>query len=101
MAISPMAHNDGIALDGASVRDLIAFIHPRPDVLRWRAIPWQTDLQEASRLAADDLRPDHFSGAKFRFPTASAVLRKKPAAANRAIQPEGCQQAAARRKPER
>ena len=57
MTLAPTAGSGSIALDQASVRELIAFIRPRPDELRWQTIPWQTDLREACRLAAQQGKP--------------------------------------------
>ena len=53
MAIPSMP---GVSGD-ASFRELLAFIRPRPGEVRWRAIPWRTDLREACRLAAQEDRP--------------------------------------------
>lgn len=57
MAISPTAGKLDAALDGTNFRELIAFIRPQPEELRWQAIPWQTDLREACRLAAAQGKP--------------------------------------------
>ena len=38
-------------------RELLAFIRPKPAELRWQAIPWQTDLREACRLAEASGKP--------------------------------------------
>jgi hypothetical protein len=38
-------------------RELIAAIRPTPDETRWREIPWQTDLRDACRLAAESGKP--------------------------------------------
>ena len=38
-------------------RALLAAIRPTPDELRWREIPWQTDLRVACRLAAEQGKP--------------------------------------------
>ena len=57
MAISTTATADDIALDGANFREHIAFIRPQPEELRWRAIPWQTDLRVACQLAAEQGKP--------------------------------------------
>lgn len=48
---------DGRELDGASLRETLAFLRPRPEELRWREIPWQTDLREACRLAVEEQKP--------------------------------------------
>ena len=34
-----------------SFRDLIAYVAPQSDEVRWEEIPWQTDLWEARRVA--------------------------------------------------
>ena len=57
MTISPTATADGITLDQTTFRELIGFIRPRPEELRWRAIPWQTDLRVACQLAAEQGKP--------------------------------------------
>jgi hypothetical protein len=38
-------------------RALLAAIRPTPGELRWREIPWQTDLRAACRLAAEQGKP--------------------------------------------
>ena len=38
-------------VDPARFRDLLAYIKPQPEEVRWQSIPWQTDLWEARRLA--------------------------------------------------
>lgn len=43
--------------DEASFGDLLRFIRPKPSELRWQAIPWQTDLRAARRLAEESNRP--------------------------------------------
>ncbi len=57
MAAPPTAGNGGSTLDRANFREIIAAIRPRPEELRWQAIPWQTDLREACRLAAEQGKP--------------------------------------------
>ena len=57
MAISTTATVDGITLDQTTFRDLLAFIRPQPEELRWQAIPWQTDLRVACQLAAEQGKP--------------------------------------------
>lgn len=44
------------ANDG-NFRETIRFIHPKPDESRWRDIPWQTDIRNACRLAAETGKP--------------------------------------------
>ena len=41
----------------AGIEERAAAIRPRPDELRWRRIPWVTDLAEARRLARVERRP--------------------------------------------
>jgi hypothetical protein len=38
-------------------RELIAFVSPRPDEVRWEEIPWQTNLWEARRVALQVNKP--------------------------------------------
>jgi len=57
MATSLSAGALDAALDGENFRDYLAFIRPRPEELRWRAIPWQTDLRVASQLAQEQGKP--------------------------------------------
>ena len=40
-----------------SLRELIGYLRPKPDQVRWRAIPWQTDLRDARRLATEQRKP--------------------------------------------
>jgi hypothetical protein len=37
--------------------EVLAFITPRADELKWASIPWQTDLWEARRIAAEQGKP--------------------------------------------
>ena len=43
--------------DTTQFRDTLAFIRPKPSELRWQEIPWQTDIREAARLAAQEGKP--------------------------------------------
>lgn len=43
--------------EAPTFRDIIAAVQPHPDELQWQAIPWQTDLWEARRLALQVGRP--------------------------------------------
>jgi hypothetical protein len=43
--------------DAAEFAPLHTSIKPRPDELRWREIPWETDLWEARRRAAGEGKP--------------------------------------------
>jgi hypothetical protein len=49
--------DSGARLDGDSFRELIQYIEPAPEEIRWREIPWQTDLRDACRLAAETGKP--------------------------------------------
>jgi hypothetical protein len=40
-----------------NVHELIEYLRPKPDEVRWRAIPWQTDLRDARRLATESRKP--------------------------------------------
>ncbi len=52
-----MTNETGAGLDPREFRETLAFIRPRPEEVRWQAIPWQTDLWEARRLAAEQDKP--------------------------------------------
>ena len=47
----------GAGFDPQGFRETLAFVRPRPEEVRWQAIPWQTDLWEARRLAAEQGKP--------------------------------------------
>ncbi|HUX88649.1 MAG TPA: hypothetical protein VMW65_16720 [Chloroflexota bacterium] len=57
MANLQTTSNSAPSVDATSFRGLIDVLRPRPDELRWRDIPWQTDLREACRLAAEEQKP--------------------------------------------
>ena len=44
-------------LDTATYRDVLSFILPKHEDMQWASIPWQTDLWEARKLAADQEKP--------------------------------------------
>ena len=44
-------------IDRAAFRDTLASLAPRPDDMKWASIPWQTDLWEARRIAAERDKP--------------------------------------------
>ena len=44
-------------LDRATMGDYLRAIRPTADEVRWREIPWQTDLCEAVRLAKEQGKP--------------------------------------------
>jgi hypothetical protein len=45
------------AINPATFREVLAFIRPKPEELRWQAIPWQTDLWAARRPAQEAGKP--------------------------------------------
>ena len=55
--ITPHARGSAGAVDATRFRDLLAYIKPRPEEVRWTAIPWQTNLWAARRLAAQHGKP--------------------------------------------
>ena len=46
-----------LSLDELSFRDVLSFVAPRPEEVRWEEIPWQTDLWEARRVALEVGKP--------------------------------------------
>ena len=44
-------------LDKQAFRDVLASVLPKQDDMKWASIPWQTDLWEARKLAADQDKP--------------------------------------------
>ncbi len=38
-------------------REWLAYVRPRPEEIRWQSIPWQTDVWDARRLAAQEGKP--------------------------------------------
>ncbi len=57
MTTAPTLGIDRITPDQSTFRDLLMAILPRPEELRWQAIPWQTDLRVACQLAAEQGKP--------------------------------------------
>jgi hypothetical protein len=57
MALPQLSGASGAALDSANFRDFARFIQPQSHELGWLSIPWQTDLREACRLAAEQQKP--------------------------------------------
>ncbi|MBI3970185.1 MAG: hypothetical protein HY332_02750 [Chloroflexi bacterium] len=45
------------AIDPARFRATLDLIRAKPEEQRWATIPWQTDLWEARKLAADENKP--------------------------------------------
>jgi hypothetical protein len=44
-------------IDPASFRATLEAVRARPDEMKWASIPWQTDLWEARRIAAEQEKP--------------------------------------------
>ncbi len=44
-------------LDARTFDETLAFITPRAEDMKWASIPWQTDLWEARRIAAEREKP--------------------------------------------
>lgn len=47
----------GMPIEDDDYHSTLRFIRPRPDELGWQAIPWQTDLFEAVRIAEKERKP--------------------------------------------
>ena len=45
------------AIDAGTFGETMAFLRPKAEEMRWASIPWQTDLWEARRLAAETGKP--------------------------------------------
>jgi hypothetical protein len=45
------------AIDAGTFRETMAFLRPKAEEMKWASIPWQTDLWEARRLAAETGKP--------------------------------------------
>lgn len=57
MTSSPEKTLTDMTLDATNFREFAAFIRPAEDELRWRAIPWLSDLREAVKQAAEQGKP--------------------------------------------
>ena len=57
MTSSPEKTLTDLTLDATTFREFEAFIRPEADELRWRAIPWLSDLREATKQAAEQGKP--------------------------------------------
>ena len=44
-------------MDDGTFAEVLSFVSPRREDMRWASIPWQTDLWEARKLAADQDKP--------------------------------------------
>ena len=45
------------SLDEGTFAEVLSFVSPRHEDMKWASIPWQTDLWEARKLAADQDKP--------------------------------------------
>ena len=41
----------------SNLDELLAYLRPKPEEMRWRTVPWQTDLRDARRLAEESNKP--------------------------------------------
>ncbi|MGH2534177.1 MAG: hypothetical protein ACRDJW_18065 [Thermomicrobiales bacterium] len=57
MGSHPANADAEVLVDAGRFRDLLAFIRPKAEELRWQAIPWQQDIFAACRLAAAQHKP--------------------------------------------
>lgn len=57
MAMRSSEGADQRRVDLDDFRDVIRFIRPNADELRWREIPWQADIRDACRLATESGKP--------------------------------------------
>ena len=55
---TPVVARGGAPVLAATTLDqMLAYVKPRPEEVRWTSIPWQTDLWEARRLAEAANKP--------------------------------------------
>jgi hypothetical protein len=47
-------------VDEFAFRDVFFFVLPKKEDMRWASIPWQTDLWEARKIAAEADKPIFF-----------------------------------------
>lgn len=45
------------SLDQEQLDEVMSLVTPKADDMKWASIPWQTDLWEARRLAAEQDKP--------------------------------------------
>ena len=57
MALPRTADDPRPSIDETNFRELIDYLRPKPEEVRWRAIPWQTDLRDARRRATEQRKP--------------------------------------------
>lgn len=57
MTTAPVKKLTELTLNAENFREFVAFVRPEADELRWRAIPWLTDLREATQRAAEQGKP--------------------------------------------
>ena len=46
-----------VSLDESTFREVLGRIVAAPEESRWREIPWQTDIRDACRIAAETGKP--------------------------------------------
>ena len=44
-------------MNGGTFAEVLSFVSPRHEDMKWASIPWQTDLWEARTLAAERDKP--------------------------------------------
>ncbi len=61
MALPSTADTPRRTVDDANpnvnLAEMLAYLRPKPAEMRWRAVPWQTDLRDARRLAEERNKP--------------------------------------------
>ena len=57
MATTPVMDTPLLPLTAANFRQAGSHIKPDPVESRWREIPWQTDIRDACRIAAETGKP--------------------------------------------
>jgi hypothetical protein len=57
MATTAVTNAPLLPLTAANFRQLASHIRPAPEESRWREIPWQTDIRDACRIAAETGKP--------------------------------------------
>ena len=57
MATNAATDETQLPLTGERFRAVSRYIQPGPEESRWRDIPWQTDLRDACRIAAETGKP--------------------------------------------
>jgi hypothetical protein len=57
MASTAATNETLLPLTGETFRAVSRYVRPAPEESRWREIPWQTDLRDACRIAAETGKP--------------------------------------------